>query len=258
MLETMHFHQDTSLIIANNLMRLMDSASETVKLGQRSLGVEVAFTGALKYLSRRNYCNDSIWPSICASSQFLKSMPYFWEAVLCFLDSRKDIIKCEKESSGLIIISLTQSLSNSSHELRTICLSVFDMLYKKTGQEVPELLNSMLKVNETSPTLENMRSISMEMRKLDAFYKCIAIDSWLHQAVPSFCFGLLHVKLSKLWDDVRFIVENISDANTCDTFLIDKFVSWLQIKGSAEAVVGNMHENGLISYMFLLCSKFMD
>ena len=253
MLETMHFHRETSLVIANSLMRLMDSASETIKSGQRNFSVEVAFTGALKYLSQRNCCNNSIWPSICASSQFLRSMPFFWEAILCFLKSCKDTIEYEKESFNLIICSLTQSLSNSSHELRLICLSVFHMLYKRTNQEVPELLNSMVKVEETPPTLENMRLISMEMRKISAVYKCTPIDSWLHLAVPSFCFGLLHVKLSKLWDDVQLVIEKVLDANTCDTFLIDKFISWLQIK-DLEAAFGNMDENGLLSYR--LCFQF--
>ena len=250
MLETMHFHQDMSLNIGNSLMRLIDSASETVESGKRSLSVEFAFTAVLKFLSQRNYCNDSIWPSICASSQFLKFIPYFWEAVLCFLKSRKNTMSYKNESSSLVICSLTQSLSNSSHELRAICLSVFHRLYQEINQEELELLNSMIKVEETPPTLENMRQISMEMRKISAIYKRTAVDSWLYLAVPSFCFGLLHVKLSKLWDDVCSVIDKVFDANTSDTFLIDKLVSWLQVKGLAEAFVDNKGENGLIPFGF--------
>ena len=247
-LNIMDVHPDTCLAVAHNLKRLIYSASALIESEMVNIRAQLAFTGALKFLSQADCCCDSMWSLICASSKSFKSIPSFWQAVLCFLESQNFILNLEDEACGLIIDSLIQSLSNSSHELRSLCLSTISVLYQKTNQEVPKLLECLIRVEETLPTMENMRTLSMEIRKVGSLYKNATIDPWLRLVVPSFCFGLLHVKLSQLWDDARFVIMNIIDIKTSDDFLLNKFVSWLQIKDPTEKDTDNVNVESYGAY----------
>ena len=231
MLNTMNYSQNTCQSITRSLKRLIFSASSHIGTKEISIRTLFAFTGALEFLSQSGHCYGSLWSLVCASSEKLKFIPLFWKAVIAFLENQELILSYEDEAFEIIIDSLIQPLSNASHELRSICLRTIRVLYQKASREPPKLLGCLSVVEDTSPTLENVRSLSAEMRKMGSLYRDAAIDPWLYRAVPSFCFGLLHVKLSQLWDDARLVMLNVIDEKKSDDFLVDRLVSWLQARG---------------------------
>ena len=68
-----------------------------------------------------------------------------------------------------------------------------------------ELIDLMLKIEDTPLTVENIRSISLLMRRLIAL--CSAERD---SALVNFCFGLLTVNFAPLWNDVYGVFKSIS------------------------------------------------
>jgi len=74
------------------------------------------------------------------------------------------------------------------------------------ASESATLVEAMLSIENTSRTVENIRSTSLAMRKL------AAISSEEHDdMLVSFCFGLLTVNFAPLWNDACAVLKTICD-----------------------------------------------
>ena len=239
------FHQKVSQI----LQKVLDRATELLESGVKDSRTKFACTGAMEYLLQRGCVISHRWSFISASSRLFKAVPEFWETTSSFLQQYKEAVDFDGHSAVVLVNSLSQTLSSPSHQLRVRCLRTFRYLYLSTQCAIPPLLAKLEAIESIPKSLENVRLLSMEMRSVGTICKNSDLDLWLRQIIPYFCFGLLHVKLSKIWDDALFVLECVSGSEIKYKLPLEIIWSWLQHNAVSTTIDENSRAPGMLFWM---------
>ncbi|OAA71452.1 Armadillo-type fold protein [Cordyceps fumosorosea ARSEF 2679] len=122
------------------------------------------------------------------------------------------------------IASLIENLGSPSHDIRLTSLQLLQYMDKSAT-----VLDVMLQIEETPLQLQNTRSIGMLMRKLGQDYMHVDSSSWLSNAVPSFLFGLLTVKLSPVWDDAIETLKHVAQSKAGEEAIAKIAFRWMEV-----------------------------
>ncbi|KAM3523264.1 hypothetical protein NHJ13051_005176 [Beauveria bassiana] len=122
------------------------------------------------------------------------------------------------------IASLIENLASPSHDIRLTSLQLLQHI--DTSADV---IGAMLQIEETPLQLQNTRTIGMLMRKLGQDYAHVDSSSWVSQAVPSFLFGLLTVKLSPVWDDATDTLKYVAQSKIGEEAIAKIAFRWLDV-----------------------------
>ena len=99
---------------------------------------------------------------------------------------------------------LLQNLSYPSHMIRLISLRILSTAYAHMSSH--ELINAMLNIEATSCTVENIRSMSMAIRRLPL------LSSLEHdEMMIAFCLGLLTINFSPIWPEACGVLKAVAD-----------------------------------------------
>jgi U3 small nucleolar RNA-associated protein 20 len=169
-----------------------------------------------------------LWPLICSASEHLHQLPIFLHSVQDLVQSPTAGIDLKSPETEKLVNSLMDALSSPSHAIRLAALEILQELVKERDGESSSVLSSAISIASTQPTIETARSISMQIRGLAASYKSIATDAWLSRAVPKFCFGLLHVKFSQIWEDACFAFKEICNTKEGEEIVCETAFQWLE------------------------------
>ncbi|KAF4629968.1 hypothetical protein G7Y89_g8172 [Cudoniella acicularis] len=207
-------------------------------------------------------------PLLRAAAPRYARLPNFLEAMLDYEMSLKlspkpfaqDPVKDvdPRIDGDLLITSLIANLSTSSHELRLLSLRLLDHIYSTEDGSTSEVLSTMIMIEQTPLDLQTARSASMHIRKLATFYPHQPSSSWLKQAIPSFCFGMLTVKFAQIWEDACAALKQISESKSGETIVAQLAFDWLETPsmawdGSARNIEQSRN-NGLTDFE---CSNLM-
>lgn len=177
-------------------------------------------------------------PLLRAAAPRYARLPHFLEAMYDYETSLKLSPK-PKTATGkneveadaevdLLTTSLISNLSTGSHDLRLLSLRLLDHLYTTEQGSTSEALSIMIMVEQTPLDLESARSASMHIRKLATLYPHQAPSSWLKQAIPSFCFGMLTVKYAQIWEDACLALKQISESKIGEETVGKLAFGWLE------------------------------
>jgi U3 small nucleolar RNA-associated protein 20 len=169
-----------------------------------------------------------LWPLICSASEHLHQLPIFLHSVLDLLQSPTSNVDLKSADTERLVDSLMDALSSPSHALQLAALEILQEVVKVRDGESSSVLSSAISIARTQPTIETARSISMQIRGLAANYKSVATDAWLSQAVPKFCFGLLHIKFSQIWEDACFAFKEICNTKEGEQIVCVTAFEWLE------------------------------
>jgi hypothetical protein len=117
----------------------------------------------------------------------------------------KTPIRTQQTSFQKITDQLQQNLSYPSHLIRSTSLRIFKHVMNITSPSANDLLEAMLAIENTPRTVENIRSISLAMRRLSTLS-----SSEYDKILIAFCFGLLTVNFAPLWSDACTALKVIS------------------------------------------------
>lgn len=95
---------------------------------------------------------------------------------------------------------VSDGLKSSSHEIRYVSLSVIIASLKKTGNEVPSLINQCQIIEDIPLTLQTARDIQLRTRNVGSEFAKTNINSLTAEVVPKYLFGLLTVLFSPSWE----------------------------------------------------------
>lgn len=121
---------------------------------------------------------------------------------------------------------LTRNLSSQSSELRTASLRLLSNM--ESAPDQLDALSIMLQTEQTSLDLQNARAISVHLRKLGAIYSHIDENSWLRQAVPSFLFGMLTVKLMPVWETAVASLKQVGQTASAEEVICELGFEWIE------------------------------
>lgn len=170
---------------------------------------------------------EPLWPSLCRVSKELISLPRFGKNLLSFF-RRCESTQLQGEHMMLLEEALISSLALPSHDIRESSLDILQWIYKLRGVESPASISTAVRIESTPISLETSRSISMNIRKLAADYKNAQEDELVTKAMPTYCFGLLHLNLAQAWDDAISALASMSQVKEGENVLVELAQSWLE------------------------------
>lgn len=182
------------------------------------------------YLAREGQSarlRDGAWPLLCKISGIYARHLAFWQGLLLFLTEKSQ----ELELKGPHIVSLKSALmacvGSPSHELRLIALEIIGTITSSMEGEQNDIIATALLIEQTPLNIQTARSISMHVRKLASSYKNMHPNEWLTKTIPMYCFGLLHVKFSQVWDDSCATLKEICETKAGEIIVSEIAFKWL-------------------------------
>jgi len=112
-----------------------------------------------------------------------------------------------------MVDKLIVNLSSSSHDIRSYSLQCLELLHVAKGsrKQVPSVISTAQIIENTPLEISNARNISLYVRRLAGEHSSVAKGSWESRIVPYFCFGLLTVHFSPVWDDAATTLSKVAE-----------------------------------------------
>ncbi|KAK8153561.1 armadillo-type protein [Phyllosticta citrichinensis] len=192
---------------------------------QQLFGVGAGFKYVAERQGREQQSNE-LWGALARSSNVLMHYPIFADSTLKYLRSNEKSFNVDGDDLDTLTNSVIESLGSPSHKLRTSGLDILQRIYsaKHDGQE-SEILSIAILIESMPLNIETARNVSMNIRRLAMAYKNSSSDPVLARAVPTYCFGLLYVKFTQVWEDSCNALKEI-----CETKEGEDIVSNLAFK----------------------------
>jgi U3 small nucleolar RNA-associated protein 20 len=264
-------HPSTNARISEILLRKLKLAlrpSSSLAPEEANFIVGRGFSAFSRMTSGAGEIDRALEPLLRAAAPRYSRLPNFLEALLDYEASLKASpapkpAPAPKDSDSdvdgdLLIKSLVANLSTGSRELRLLSLRLLDHIHTTDQGSTSEALSIMIMVEQTPLDLQTARSASMHVRKLASLYAHQPSSSWLKQAIPSFCFGMLTVKFAQLWEDAAAALKQIAESKQGEEAVAKLAFEWLEnpsaIWDGSARNVEQSHNNGLTDFE---CSNLM-
>ncbi|KAI9697124.1 MAG: U3 snoRNP protein [Bogoriella megaspora] len=178
---------------------------------------------------------DPLWNQVCAQSNHFTHVPGFMHAIKSYLGrlQTKNTLKLGPDKVQPLFNAIIRCLLSPSHDLRLDGLNILHALFANHDSAGSALLSTALAIEEAPFNVETLRAASMHIRKLASGYQSISSDQWLQKAIPAYCLGLLHVRLTPLWEDVCRALEEIATFSGGEEAIGEFVTSWLQEDSNA-------------------------
>ena len=167
-----------------------------------------------------------LWPELCQASGTYGHSVFFWRALLVLAKRENVMLPREGSHTELLKRALMRCLGSPSHELRLTALRILELFAGKT-EDLQQVISVAILIEQTPLTLEHQRSIAMRIGQLAKLYPSICSDEWVGEAIPTFCFGLLQVRLSSVWDDTCSALKTICETKEGESYVTQIAFEWL-------------------------------
>jgi len=220
---------DTRQTIAQQLLRLLKKYLDA-DTQQPAKPIETfAMGNGLRYLVTTTEVREAIldlWSSLCLSSSRYGGCLSFWRALLAFAENNKVQLRMSGVDMSSLRKGLVLCLGSPSHETRLVALGLLEVIVSDSDEKSNAIATAML-IEQTPISLETQRSISMRIGQLARLYQTFSSDDWIGEAIPMFLFGLLHVKLASVWDDVCKALKSICEIKEGESHVSRIAFEWL-------------------------------
>ncbi|KAF2687676.1 HEAT repeat protein-like protein [Lentithecium fluviatile CBS 122367] len=186
----------------------------------------------------------SLWPSLCSASAIYGHYLPFWRALLSVAEKNKADLEFQGSTVESLKPGIMRCLGSPSHEMRLAALSLLQIITADQSEQVGDIMNAALIIEQTPPSLDSQRSISMRIGQLARLYSNVSSHEWVGEALPTFLFGLFHVRLSSVWDDVCSALKIICESKDGEAHVSRIAFLWLTQPDSHESPI---HQGTAIS-----------
>ena len=222
--DRLHELQSTLLTLVRTALETKDSRSKDFY--DFTLGA--SFTVLLDKFDY-NMSMTEIWLALCTGSPRFLHLPKFWSNLLRYMQICKlSFEDLEGSDRAGLETSLLHCLSMPSHYVRQSALDILQSMYSLRNQVIPDVLSAAITIESTSISLETSRSISMNIRRLAQGYSISGLDLLMQKAVPTYCFGLLHLQLGQAWEDAVNALAEVSRSPIGEEVITSLAQTWLE------------------------------
>jgi U3 small nucleolar RNA-associated protein 20 len=194
-----------------------------------------------RFLVQQSELQDALlklWPSLCEVSPVFGHYLLFWQSLLSLAERSKGILDFSSLHHGPFHDAVMRCLSSPSHDMRLAALSILEIIANK-DEKIQNIIATAMMIEQTPLDLENARAISMRIRQLAKSYPSVTSDEWVCEAIPNFCFGLLHVRLAQVWDDTCSALKDICDSKDGEAHVSRIAFDWLAGAETQQPLEGN-------------------
>ncbi|KAF1979775.1 hypothetical protein BU23DRAFT_594947 [Bimuria novae-zelandiae CBS 107.79] len=226
-----------SLVIAPELSRsisqcLFEALNTSLETDDNGLPLPMrsfAVGNGLQYLAHDDEFRErllQLWPALCSAAPSHAGNLPFWKALLAVAERNKASLDLTKSHATVLKQGLLRCLGSPSHDLRLVALGLLEIVASNTEEERNAVAIASI-IEQTPPNLETQRSISMRIGQLAKLYATVASSDWLGEAIPIFLFGLLHVRLASVWDDVCSAFKIICETKYGESHVLQTAFEWI-------------------------------
>ncbi|KAJ8117189.1 hypothetical protein OPT61_g1567 [Boeremia exigua] len=245
-LEILAIPEDKTRSIWEGLTQLLSTAAE-VNLTKDPRKADIFGTGqGFQFLVDKTVDDQAfvlgMWQSLCQATPVYAHSLSFWKALLAFMHNKKAVIAMSGPHMELPKRELMRCLSSPSHEMRLTAIYILEIIAGK-NEQLHNIISVAMMIEQTPLDLENQRSISMRIGQLSKLYPDVCSHEWIGEAIPTFCFGLLHVRMASAWDDTCAALKAMCGTKEGDGFVSQIAFSWLgepeSLENSASGIAKN-------------------
>ncbi|TID22040.1 HEAT repeat protein-like protein [Venturia nashicola] len=183
-----------------------------------------------KFIAENPSSDESpeLWNLLSSAAPKLQSLPLFYRSLLTFVQTRRSTLHMDESENSNMLDSLIECLSSASHKLRLAALEILQTILPSEDAKVTELITSAIGIEQTKPSLETARWISMQLLNMGMAYRAISTNQYMARIVPSFCFGLLHVKYAQIVEDACVALKEICNSKEGEQIVCEIAFAWLE------------------------------
>lgn len=181
--------------------------------------------------STKTLINDDLFQGLCVRAPEFKGLLPFWRSLLSTLQSTIPGLSFTGPHMDILFDTAISCLSAPSHELRKLGLQILQTSYTSGDALVPELLSVALSIENETLSVQSARVISSHVRRLAMGYNITQSDPYMARAIPTYLFGLLHLRLTQAWEDAAQALHDISQYEKAEEVIINIVTMWLQDAG---------------------------
>ena len=167
----------------------------------------------------------TLWRKLCMTSRTFMTLPAFWANTLHYITTCKPA-DLDGAYMKVLVGSAVDALALPSHTIRESALEVMRELYTLRGSLVPEILTTAISIETTPVSLASSRAISMHIRRL-APLCASAGEELMQKAIPTYGFGLMHIRLAQAWDDAAQALSEMCASSTGESVIMALMQTWL-------------------------------
>ncbi|QSZ35764.1 hypothetical protein DSL72_006886 [Monilinia vaccinii-corymbosi] len=243
-LECTAVHPSTNARIAEILLRKLKLAlrpSSSLAPEEAHFIVGRGFSSFSRMTKGAGEVDRALEPLLRAAAPRYARLPNFLEALLGYkaslkLSPKPDNGKTSEEEDksdleaefDLLVRSLVENLSSESNELRLLSLRLLEHIHDTDHGVSSEAISLMIMIEQTPLDLQSARSASMHIRKLASIYTSQMAIPWMKYAIPSFCFGMLTVKMAQIWEDASAALKHIAESKVGEEAVAVLTFKWLE------------------------------
>jgi U3 small nucleolar RNA-associated protein 20 len=175
----------------------------------------------------------SLWPKLCEATPVYAHSLSFWKALYALMQKKKQVVSTTGPHMEPLKRELMRCLGSPSHEMRLTAIYILEIIAGKS-EELRNIISVAMMIEQTPLDLENQRSISMRIGQLGKLYPDVRADEWVGEAIPTFCFGLLHVRMASAWDDTCTALKTMCNTKEGEAFVSEIALTWLGEPESSE------------------------
>ncbi|CAI6335027.1 unnamed protein product [Periconia digitata] len=221
--------QDRKHTMAKHLHRALQHSLEITEF-TRARPVDIVAAGkGLCFLAENGDMSDSLldlWPLLCSASAVYGHILPFWKGLLALAKMRKGIMDRQGPHMEVFKQALMHCLGSPSQDLRLIALELLKFLTPQDTQLETAIATATI-IEQTPANMDTQRSISMRIGQLSSLYPEIASNEWIGEAIPTFCFGLLHKKLASVWNDTCAALKAMCTTNEGESHITQIAFQWI-------------------------------
>lgn len=239
MLECVNIDTKTAELISERLLiklKLALRPSESLESSEAYFIVTRGFSSYLQLSKVAGRFDTSLGPLLRAAAPRYARLPGFLEAMLAYEERSPNTASPTPPESGSttpekaddpLLQSLLDNLSSPSSEVRLASLRLLGKLDSAPDQE--DALATMLQTEQTAPDVQNVRAISVHLRKLGAVYSKLDERSWLCVAVPAYLYGMMTVRLMPVWETAVESLKLVGQSPNGQEIVCDRAFEWLDV-----------------------------
>ncbi|KAI1134946.1 armadillo-type protein [Hypoxylon sp. FL0543] len=237
-LEATAVRHSTNGPIAELLLRKLKLAlkpSQSLATEEAHFIVSQGFSAYLRMSKAAGQTDSSLEPLLKAATPRYRRLTGFLEAMIAYEDQlnpkrspqSQSETSSNSEDEDPFMKSLIDNLSSPSHQHRLASLQLLNRL--DAASDELDSLATMVQTEQTPLEAQNVRLMSVHIRKLAANYPQLSKDSWLRKAIPSFLFGQMTVRLTPVWDSATEALQQISEVKSGEEIISEIAFDWLDV-----------------------------
>jgi len=176
---------------------------------------------------------EDLWSGLCRVSLICGHSVSFWRGTLALVKRGATNLPLQGPDFDSFQRAVMRCLGSPSHELRLTALFILEKLVGDY-EDLRKIISVAILIEQTPLTLEHQRSIAMRIGQLARMYPALATDRWIGEAVPTFCFGLLQVRLASVWDDTCSALKAMCETKEGESHITQLAFDWLSAPEYAE------------------------